>query len=252
MKNSTVRLGALMIFGIYAIYGCVLIPVMEYVASDWALLTTVLYDILDLLLNIAEVLGAGATFGLLAHAVYTHGAPACLPFYCIAGGGIVFKYFSSLIAVSIVRGSLDLTGDFASLIVSMLIELAECAITVFLAHILTQQLHAENKRMENAARTLHQTVDTRARTFPFKGLFSKTNVLQLTTFWSMILLTAVRLISFIIADVSYAGFYKLDEMPTVLLYWLILILIPSFLGYLLSLGVMLLAERMEQKKNRVA
>lgn len=247
MKNSTLRLGALFVFGIYALYGCVLIPLMEYVASDWALLTTVLYDVLDVLLNVTEVLGAGATFGLLIHAVYSHTAKKALPFYLVAGGGILFKYVSSLLAVSIVRGSLDLTGDFSSLIVSVLIELAECAITVFLAHVLTQALFAENKAMESAARTLHETIDTRTRTFPFQSLFSRTNALQRTAFWNITLLTVVRWISFIIADISYAGMYAPSEMPTVLLYWLLLILIPSFLGYLLALGYMLLAERIQKK-----
>ena len=63
MPRSNLRFPAIFLFGIYAIYGCLLTPLMEYVVADTVLQNTILNDILDLFYNLFEALGIAAAFG---------------------------------------------------------------------------------------------------------------------------------------------------------------------------------------------
>ena len=241
MPKSALRTPALLLFGIYFLYGCVLIPAMEYVASDWVLLNTVLYDVLDVFLNLLEVLGACAAFGLVIHAVFTYTAKDCTRLYALLVGAVVFKYLTSLISVSILRGSLDLTGDFSSLLVAILIELAQPALVVWMTHCFTAK-----EREKNA---LPPATEGNAALFALKPLIALENPLKKAALWGTVLLTAVRLLAFIIDDIALGLAYTLADVPVTLLYCLILILIPSCVGYLLLLWCMRLCERVRLKQQ---
>lgn len=246
MPRSTLRFPALFLFGIYAVYGCLLTPVMEYVVADTVLQNTVLYDVLDLLYNLFEALGVAAAFGFIIHGVYRFGAKSLTKLYLLTSGALLFKYLSSLIAVSIVRGSLDLTDDYTSIILSFLIEVAECVLVIVLANRWVGSLLAENKKVIAAAQKLGKEPVALFESFPFCRLFSRTNALQRTAFWGILAMTVLRLCSFIIGDLAYSIFfsisYSLVDVLVLLAYAIILVLIPSFLGYLLTLGCMRLAE----------
>ena len=236
MPKTALRLPALILFGIHIVYGCLLIPIMEYVAADWVLLNTVLYDVLDVFLNLFEVLGALCAFGFLIRAVYAHGVKGCKSLYFLIGGSIAFKYIASLISVSIVRGSLDLTGDFASLIVAVLIELAQNAVVAWMAYRFTASRREQNVDTNG-------TTPPDAKLFTFKPLVSFQNPLKKTAFWATVILTAVRLFSFIMDDIALGLPYAPTDVPITLLYWLILIFIPSCVGYFALIGCILLGER---------
>ena len=246
MPKSTLRFPAIFLFGIYAVYGCLLTPLMEYVITDTVLQNTILYDFLDLLYNLLEALGIASAFSFLIHGVYSFGAKALTKLYLLTGGTLLFKYVSSLIAVSIMRGSLDLTDDYTSIIVAFFIEIAECALVVFLAHRWVGGLLAESKRVAAAAQKLGTHPNATLAVFPFHHLFNRSNALQRTAFWGILTMTVLRLLSFIIGDISYSIFFSISytfiDVLVLLVYAIILILIPSFLGYLLTLGCMRLAE----------
>lgn len=250
MPRSALRFPAIFLFGIYAVYGCLLTPLMEYVVSDTVLQNTILYDFLDLLYNLFEALGIASAFGFLIYGVYAFGTKALTKLYLLTGGALLFKYLSSLIALSIMRGSLDLTDDYTSIIVAFFIELAECALVIFLAHRWCGNLLEHNKKADAAAEKLG-TESTAVAPFPFCRLFSRSNALQRTAFWGVLAMTALRLLSFIIGDISYSIFFSISytfiDVMILLLYAIILILIPSFLGYLLALGCMRLAEHTQKK-----
>ena len=246
MPRSNLRFPAIFLFGIYAIYGCLLPPLMEYVVADTVLQNTILNDILDLFYNLFEALGIAAAFGFLIHGVYAFGAKALTRLYLLTGGALLFKYISSLIAVSIVRGSLDLTADYSSIIVSFFIEIAECALVIFLAHRWVGHLLSESKKLSAAAQKVGKAPAVPIETFPFRHLFCRTNALQRTAFWGILSMTALRLTSFIIGEISFSLIFSISytfiDVLVLLLYSVILILVPSFLGYLLTLGCMRLAE----------
>lgn len=237
MKKSLLFWPSVFLFGIYILYGLVITPALEYVAADWVLYNTILFDVLDVLLNLFEVLGTAAAFGFLIHGVYRYTAKGCLPLYPLVAGALVFKYLSSLLSVSILRGSLDLTGDFASLLLSFFIELLECGFAVWMGHLLT------GKPAAGAHTAFADPFGASRSQLPFKKLFDRRNCLQMAALWSMLAVLVIRLIAFIINDISLGIPYTLSDLPITLIYWMLLIFIPAFCGYLLSLATMLLAEK---------
>ena len=250
MQRKVLRLPALVIFGIYAIYACILAPLYQFLAADIVLSDTVLLDIVDFFFNLFEILGISASFGFLIHGIYRCGAKKCRPLYLLLFGALFFKYIASIVAISIVQGSLDLTADFTSYIVSIVIEIAELVFVALLAHRLITSLQNENQRLKNAAATLGQSFTPRGEFFPFRKLFSRINPLQRTAFWGMIAVTALRLISYAIGEIAFSlvGYgFSAGDIPVLLLYAFLLVFIPCFLGYLLSLGCLLLAERHTNK-----
>lgn len=246
MELKKLRLPALVIFGIYAIYSCVLAPLYQFLSTDIILSDTIWWDIVDFFFNLFEVLGIAACFGFLIHGIYHYTAKKCRPLYILIGGALLFKYAASIIAISIVGGSLDLTMDFTSYIVSFMIEIAELVLVIFLSHRWITMLQSENQRMTAAAATLGQEFTPRGEFFPFRKLFCRNNPLQSTALWGMIAVTAFRLVSYLIGEIAFSlvGYgFSAKDIPIVALYALLLVFIPGFLGYLLSLGCMQLTER---------
>lgn len=246
MERKALRLPALVVFGIYAIYGCILAPLYQFLSTDIILSDTIWWDIVDILFNLIEVLGIASSFGFLIHGIYHHGIKKCRSLYILLGGALLFKYASSIIAISIVGGSLDLTADFTSYLVSILIEIAELLLVIFLSHHWITSLQNENQRLKAAAATLEQEFTPRGEFFPLRKLFCRNNPLQCVALGGMIAVTALRLISYVIGEIAFSlvGYgFSAKDIPIVALYALLLVFIPGFLGYLLSLGCMQLAER---------
>ena len=246
MELKNLRLPALVVFGIYAIYSCALAPLYQFLSVDIILSDTIWWDIVDFLFNLFEVLGIAACFGFLIHGIYHYTAKKCRPLYILLGGALLFKYAASIIAISIVGGSLDLTADFTSYIVSFVIEIAELILVIFLSHRWITVLQDANQRMQAASSTLGQDFAPRGEFFPLRKLFCRANPLQQTAFWGMIVVTALRLISYVIGEIAFSliGYgFSAKDIPIVALYAMLLVFIPGFLGYLLSLGCMQLAER---------
>ena len=250
MERKALRLSALVIFGIYAIYGCVLAPLYQFLSTDIILSDTIWWDIVDFFFNLFEILGIAASFGFLIHGIYQYGIKKCRPLYILIGGALLFKYVSSIVAVSIVGGSLDLTADFGSYAVSLLLEIAELSLVIFLSHQWISLFQSENQRMKNAAATLGQEFTPRGEFFPFCKPFNGNNLLQKTALWGMIAVTALRLVSYVIGEIAFSlvGYgFSAKDIPIILLYAVLLVFLPCFLGYLLSLECMQLAERQSNK-----
>ena len=250
MKRNALRLPALVVFGIYAIYGCLLAPLYQFLCTDVAWSSTIWLDIVDFFFNLFEVLGISASFGFLIHGIYRYTAAKCRPLYIMIGGALLFKYICATVAVSIVNGSLDLTADFTSFALSIVIELAELVFVVLLAHKLISTLQNENLKLKSAAAVLGKEYTPRGEFFPFSNLFNRTNPLQRSAFWGMIAVTALRLISYLIGELAFSliGYgFSAGDIPVLLLYAFLLVFLPGFLGYLLSLGCMRLARRQDNK-----
>ena len=250
MELRKLRLPALVVFGIYAIYSCALAPLYRFLSTDIILSDTVWWDVVDFLFNLFEVLGVAACFGFLIHGIYRYGTKKCRPLYILIGGALLFKYIASIIAISIVGGSLDLTADFTSYIVSFVIEVAELLLVILLSQRRITVLQNENQRMKAAAATLEQDFTPRGEFFPLRKLFCRNNPLQMTALFGMVAVTALRLISYVIGEIAFSlvGYgFSAKDIPIVALYALLLVFIPGFIGYLLSLGCMRLAECQENK-----
>ena len=253
MPKSALRLPALLLFGIYAIYSCILAPLNKVLISDAVLFETVLWDLCDVFFNLFEVLGIAVAFGLLIYSIFRYGTKKSIPLYILVGGALLFKYVASIIALSIVQGSLDLTANYSSHVLSFFIELAVLAFVVILAHHLVLALQEKNDTLKKAAQTLGQPFTPEGETIPFnKKLFSRKNPLLRSAFWGMIAVGVIRLLAFVIDEVSYHSFfgtaYSAADVLVSLLYCVTHVLLPVFLGYLLALGCIKLWAYQENKK----
>ena len=86
MELKNLRLPALVVFGIYAIYSCALAPLYQFLSVDIILSDTIWWDIVDFLFNLFEVLGIAACFGFLIHGIYHYTAKECRPLDVFLGG----------------------------------------------------------------------------------------------------------------------------------------------------------------------
>ena len=151
MEKSALRLPALIVYGIYALYGLVLAPLYTYLIHDIVLENSIWLDIVDLLFQYTEMLGIAALLGFLIHAVYRFGLKDAKPMYCLCAGALAFKYVATILSLSFVVGSIDLTGGLWEYLFSFMLEAAFAAFAVFLCYKLVlpavaaykEKLHAE-------------------------------------------------------------------------------------------------------------
>ena len=252
MERNKLRLPALVLFGIYAVYSLALIPVYQIIASDLVLSDTLWWDLVDFGTRLFEVLGIGAAVGFLVHGIYRYTVKGCLHLYYLIAGALLFKYAASIISISVVMGYLDLTSDFSTYIIAYLIEAAEIALISLIGHKLITVLCRQNAIREKAALALGEDFAPEGEFYPFRRPFSRTNALQRTAFWGMVIVLGFRLIADLINDITFGFMYygfSVKDIPVTILYWIILIVIPCFLAYLLSLGCIILAERKAEKEN---
>ena len=233
MEKRSLALPALWLFGIYALYGCVLAPATHYVLADIVLQQTVWFDILDLLSSHAEIYGAALLYGFLAGAVYRYGVKNCVPLYFLSGGALLFKYVCAVGAICAVDRAIDLTGSLAEYLFAFLIECLLAVLVVYLAHRFISPALARYRARLDAAAVLGRDLGEGDGCLPYDGFFRRRNPLQRTLFWGMIALTAVRLIAFTV-DYLYGGGLTAVDILVMFLYWLILVLLPAFFGYLIA------------------
>ena len=235
MNKKNLIFPAIVVYAIYALYGCVLAPLYQYLISDIVLSDTLWLDLVDLLYQYAEILGSAALLGFLCFSIYRYGFRGARPMLILMGGALAFKYLSTVVAVSVVFGSIDLTGELTVYLFAFLLELAIAAFAVFLTHHDVRPAVMRYQEKEKAAHTLGKKLEENDGCYPFKRLLDFKNPLQRTVFFSLLTVVAWRLIAAIMNEFAYGVALKAGDLPVILLYWALLILLPGFLGYLLSL-----------------
>ena len=222
----------------------------KVISSDAVYRKTLWYDLIDLLIQWVEILGIAAIFGFLIYGVAHYGIKACRAHYLLFGGALAFKYAAAIIATWVVGGSIDLTDNYSSYLVAILLELTECIFAVFLAHRLTAHCKDASDAKCRAARTLGAEITPDEPFVPFRTWLSRTNPVQRSAFWGMVLVLAARSLAYVMQEIAFAIFagFSARDLPVTLVYWLLLIMLPSALGYLLALLCMRLADR-EQRKE---
>ena len=122
MKNNPLRWPAVILFVILALYGCVLVPLYQYLITDIVLQDTLWLDLVDLLFQYTEMIGNVILLTLLIFGVYRYRLRGSKNVLIIGGCAILFKYVATIIAISIEFGSLDLTGSLTPYLFSILLE----------------------------------------------------------------------------------------------------------------------------------
>lgn len=247
MEKPALRLPALIVYGIYALYGLVLAPLYTYLINDIVLTATVWLDAVDLLLQYAEILGFAALLGFLIQSVYRHGLKGARPMYALCLGALAFKYVATILSLSFLVGALDLTGGLTEYLFAFLLEAALAALAVFLCYKLVLPAVAAHQEKRAAAQVLGKEWPDGDGCTPIQKPFALKNPLVATTFWSMLSVVVWRFLSTAINDLYWSlefGFgMSFQDVLIMIAYWIVLILLPGFLGYLLSLGCIRLAER---------
>lgn len=245
MKSQAKRLPFLLALGIFTLYGAVLAPLYQYLIFDIVLADTLWLDLVDLLYQYAEIAGGAVLFAFLIHAVYRDGAVGARPALALSGIALLYKYVITVIAVSVMAGSLDLTGGLADFVVAFIIEGTTVLFSFFLSLRLVEPLVAHHAACVLAARKLGEE-EQKNPFFPFHSLFERKNPLQLTLFWCLLFTLAWRLLSAILSELAFSlggAAFSASDLFVMLLYWLILILLPIFLSYFLGLLCINLSEK---------
>lgn len=233
MDKRSLLLSSLLLYGVFALYGCVLTPITHYILSDIVLQKTIWLDLLDLLSAHTEIYGAALLYGFLAGAVYRCGVENSVPLYILSGGALLFKYVSAVGAICVVDRAIDLTGSLAEYLFAFFLECLLAVLVVFLAHRFISPALARYRARLDAAAVLGRDLDEGDGCLPYDGFFRWHNPLQRTLFLGMIVLAAVRVVAFTVAYL-YGGGLTARDVLVMFLYWLILILLPAFFGYLIA------------------
>ncbi|MBE6629792.1 MAG: hypothetical protein E7624_02960 [Ruminococcaceae bacterium] len=235
MKNNALFLPVLLIFLILALHGLLLAPLYQYLITDIVLQDTLWLDLVDLLFQHVETIGNVILLTFLIFAVYRYRLRRAKPLFFIGGGAILFKYFATILAISIEYGSLDLTGGLTPYLFAFLLELGIAALVVFLAHRAIPPVQDDYLARYNAAKTLQKPFAESDPCYPFKKVFSWKNPIQRTMMLSILVIVLWRLAAALVSEFTYGVMLKPGDVPVILFYWLILIFLPAFYSYFLGL-----------------
>ncbi len=246
MTKKDLRLPAAVLFGIYMLYSLVLTPLYQFIIADAVLTATLWLDLIDLLCWHTEIIGSILLYAFLVVFIYRHGLGGAKPMIKLAVGAIVFKYLLAIITASVLNGSLDLTGSLNGTLFAFLLELCLAALCVYLcSRLILPALQAHRGRAK-AAKTLNVTAEKEDGCYPFRSFFSFKNPLQRTLFWSILLVTVWHLASFVMGQLLYGFDLSVTDVLVLTVYAIVLILLPAFLGYVLSL---LLIKRVARESS---
>ena len=236
MPKSLLKFFSITMFAFFAFYSGVLVSAYHVISADLVLMDTLWYDAVDLLMQWAEIFGTALLVAFVIFAVYRHGLLPCKPLFYWMGGALIFKYVVAVIALSVVYGSFDITQDYTGYIVSLLIEAGLAAAAVYFTDKYTLIHNDQARTRQNAAAALGIPAETADPLLPFAKIFGMKNPLQRVVTIVMGIYTVARLAAFIISDIAYSMMgvtFTAADIPVMLVYWILEIFIPCFLGYLL-------------------
>lgn len=253
MPKSFLKAAAIVVFFTMALYALVLVPLFEIVACDIMLMGTLLFDAMDLLMQWTEIFALILVLAFLLIGVWMVGnAKDCRSLFMLLGGALLFKYVGAVLALSVVHGALDITLNYGSYIVSLLLEFIPCALLVFLMHKYVVTQAKLKKERDHAALVLGQEPEGEPLLLPFTKLFDRKNPLQEIVYITLGVVTGIRALSYIASEFAYSmlGFtYHLSDLPVTLVYLLLLVLLPCFIGYLILFATVKITLRKCPKKE---
>ena len=247
MSKSFLKITAILVFVTIAVYSLVLVPLYEIIACDVMLMNSLWFDAIDLLINWAEILGLVLMLAALLCGVYHAGnAKSCAALYYILGGAVLFKYIAAIAALSVVHGSLDFTLDYSGYLVSLLLELIPLVTVTVLTHRYTVRYHEDKEARVRAAKVLGEETDKETEPLPFGRLFDRKNPLQAIAYIGIGIVALEHLIAFVASEIAFTmlgAAYRLSDLPVTLLYAVVLVLLPAFLGYMVLFYTIRFLER---------
>lgn len=247
MPRSFLKMTALLVFTTLSLYSLVFVPLYEIIACDVMLMNSLWFDAVDLLMRWTEILGLVLMLAFLMIGVYRAGdARNSAPLYYLLGGALLFKYVAAIAALSVVHGSLDFTLDYSGYAVSLLLELLPCLAVVLLTHRYTVRDLEARSAKARAAKLLGEDTKEDASPLPFKRLFCRQSPLQGIAYLGVGMVALEHLVAFILSEIAFTmlgASFSASDLPITLLYCLLLVLLPAFLGYIVFFYTVRLVTR---------
>ena len=172
-------------------------------------------------------------FTFIAFFVYRYGTSSSKPFFLLGFGALAYKYLTTIIALSIVSGSIDLTGDLWADVLTWFLEVLGAALIVLLAHKLITPRKATYLARKQAAATLDQPFEEGDGCYPFAKFGSAKGPVAFTLLVSAVALTIFQAVSFLVFYISGAPVFKSDILPLII-YTVLFSLLPGFVSYFFS------------------
>ena len=237
MNKKRLLLPAVLLLGMHTLYAA-FSALYSYLGTDVVLQATLWFDAADLLVRYAEMLGSAMLLAFLAYFVYRHGFAGAKPMILLSLGALLYKYVAVIVAISVSVGALDLTGGLLLYAYSAILEIALGA----LALVLSCKLISPAVAKREAWKTRNAQHDEKEALFPPKGLFNLANPINATLFWSVLTLTALHALTFVLYFTTGAPMF-LSDVPWLLLYLVLFAIIPFFLAYLLARKLFVLCAK---------
>ena len=233
MRKNALRTPAILIFSIIALYSCVLIPLYQYLITDIVLMDTIWLDIVDLLCQHVEIIGSAVLISFGVFAIFRYRLEGAKSALLLLLGALAFKYVAAVVAVSVEFGSVDLTGGLSGYLVAFLIELAIIALAVFLSHRLITPSQIDYDTQKAASKQLGRPFSKERLYLDSKPLSLK-NPIQRILFIGILNIVVWRLAAAVISEFTYGVLLQPGDIPVILIYWILLILLPAFYSYFLA------------------
>ncbi len=246
MSKNALRLPTIVIFSLLALYSLALVPLREYLWSDLVLSESVWFALTDLVWMHLGIIASVALLTFVTFGIYHDRLRGSKHVLLLTAAALLFKYVAAIVTFSIEYGSLDLTGNLVGFLVNLLIELALVALTIFLAHrfITRKQISYEAKK--SAAEKLNRPFEEKPL-YPFQKCFSLKNPLQRILLINVIIVALGQILIDIPQTFQY-GIFGASDVVIAVISWGVLIFIPAFYSYFLSLLFFKLCHKQTEKE----
>lgn len=253
MPKNFLRLPAILIFSIYTLYSCVLMPLENYIFSDILLFQTIWGDVIDVLAHWFEIAGIAAILGAVIYARYRYPLSELRPILILCSGALLYKYVAAVVAVGLSGGMFYFPEDVYSILVSLLIEVALVAFSLILCHRLLTAARNKENALSKASATLGKEHTPTDAFVPFKRPISRHNPLLRSAFWGMIAVLVLLSFSYVMEEIAFTAAiatFSVSDLPVLLVYWLLLFAIPCVGGYFLAIYYTPFAKWFEERNEK--
>ncbi len=216
VKKKTKALFTAFIFGAYAVYSYILLPLYVYLCSDIMYVDTVLPNIVEAVYTLIELSVFVLSFAFIIYHGIKYSLKDAKYFILAYSGAILFKYLSNYLITSVMEGGLSLVS-FKNVGILILIEAFQVGVLVFCVRTIRNECSA--------------ALDAGRSCFPLQKLFDLGNPMQRAAFIGALIICVLKIITRIIYDITYGmpdsllevlvmvGYYSLDIVVGVMCYF---------------------------------
>lgn len=244
MKKRPLLFPCILLFSTHTLYA-ILQALLIFFNADVVLSATIFTDAFDLLSRYAEFFGSMFLFTLIVFFIYRYGTSCSVSLFVVGFFSLAYKYLATIIAVSIVRGSIDLTGSLWSDLLFFFIEVLLAALVALLAHKLITRRKRNYEARKRAAATLGEAFEESDGCYPFARFGRVKGPVAFTLFVGALLLTILHAVSFLVFFITGAPVFKEDILPLII-YTFLFSILPGGLSYFI--GRWLFTSRMKRSK----